>query len=42
MQDFPGLILGMYSNDLQVCASAKINVLDVPVTLPYMALWESL
>ena len=39
MQDCSGLILGICGNELQVCASTKINVLGVLITLPYMALW---
>ena len=42
MQDCAGLILGISSNELQVCTSTKINVLGAPITLPYMALWASL
>ena len=42
MQDYPGLILGICSNELQICASAKINVLGVPIILPYMAMLASL
>ena len=42
MQDCAGLILGSCGNELQVCASAKINVLCVSITLPNMALQASL
>ena len=41
MQDCAGLILGISGNELQVCISAKINVLGVSINLPYMALWAS-
>ena len=34
MQNCAGLILGISSNELQVCTSTKIDVLDVPITLP--------
>ena len=42
MQDCTELPLGTCGNELQVCASAKINVLGVPITVPYMVLWASL
>ena len=42
MQDCAGLKLGISSNELQVCPSTKINMLGVPITLPYMALWASI
>ena len=42
VQDCAGSILGISSNELQVCASTKINMLGVPITLPYMALWASI
>ena len=42
MQDCTGLILGINSNELQVCTSAKINVLGVAITLHYMAMWASI
>ena len=42
MQDCTGLIFGISSNELQVCTSAKINVLGVLITLPHMALWASI
>ena len=38
MQDCAGLILSICSNELQVSASAKINVLGASITLPYRAL----
>ena len=41
-QDCAGLILGISSNELQVCSSTKINVVGVPITLPYMTLWASI
>ena len=42
MQDCTGIILGSCGNELQVCTSTKINVLGVPITLPYIVLWASL
>ena len=42
MEDCAGLILGISSNELQVCTSAKINVQGVPITLSFMALWASI
>ena len=42
MQDCTWLILGICSYKLQVCTSEKINVLGVPITLPYMALHASI
>ena len=42
MQDWPGKILGICGNELQVYANARIHVLGVPITLPYMALQASL
>ena len=42
VQDCAGLILGIGGNELLVCTSSKINVLGVPITLPFMALKASL
>ena len=42
VQDCTRLILDISSNELQVCIRAKSNVLGVPITLPYMALWASI
>ena len=42
MQDCARLILGISSKELQVCTSAKISVLGVPLTLPYMVLQTTL
>ena len=41
MQNCAGLILCISGNELQVCTSVKINMLDVSITLPYMALQAS-
>ena len=42
MQDCTGIILGSCGKEIQMCTSTKINVIGVPITLPYMALQASL
>ena len=39
-QDCNGLKVVPCGNKIQACASAEINVLGVPITLPNMALWN--
>ena len=41
-QDCAGIILGSCGNEIQVMPSTKINVLGVPITMPYMTLQASL
>ena len=41
MQDWNGLKVNICGKEIQACASAKINVLGDPISLPNMALQAS-